>query len=226
MAMNNFMIKKLIQKDWHLCKPGLFGCLILGIAGLVMYLLGSFRVTFLGIVALDIAVIMMMYALVFAVVIFERKDQTLAFLMSLPVSNLEYTLAKSLIGLGCYFIAWLLLYIGAVGVLQIRIDIGNTIIPYFTILYCAALMFYCLGFTIAMVTESEPLTNIVLALGNVTIQISITMGMTFEALAESVRSPTILWNGPVLTILAIEGTVIVLSIAALFHFQLRKKDFL
>lgn len=224
--MNRFMVKKLIQKDWYLCKPGLYGCLILGFAGLAMYLLGTYRLVFLGLVALDIAVIMLMYALIFAIVIFERKDQTLAFIMSLPVSNLEYTVAKSLIGLGGYFFPWLLIYAGTIAVFLIRIDIGNSIIPYFTMLYGGALMFYCLGFTISLVTESEPLTNIVLGLGNVVIQISITMGTTFEGLAESLRSPTMFWNGSILTILAIELVVIILSIVALFYFQLRKKDFL
>lgn len=224
--MNNLLIKKLVQKDWYLSRPGVYGCLLLGFGGLVGYLLGGFYGVYLGAIALDIAVVMLMFLQVNAIVIFEHKEQTLAFLLSLPVSNLEFTVGKALIGLGSYFFAWLLLYVSAVAVLTIRIDLGNTIIPYFTMLYVGVLMFYCLSFAVAMVTESEALANAALAAGNVIIQVSIGLGMTFSVFQESIKSPTILWNAPVLTALLIEIGVIVLSIAAMFYFQLSKKDFL
>lgn len=224
--MNRFMIKKLVQKDWYMCRYSVYGCLVLGYTGLISSLLGGFYGTYLGWIALDIAIIMLMYFQIFSVVIFERKDQTMPFIMSLRVSNLEFTVAKTLIGLGSYFCTWLLLYISAIAVLVIRLDITNSLIPYFTMLYTAALMFYCFGFAVVMITESEPLTNLVLALGNITIQVSIGLGMSFEAIKESLRSPTILWNTPIVSVLTIEAVVIVLSIAAIFYFQARKKDFL
>lgn len=220
------MIKKLIQKDWYLSRHAVYGCLVLGYGGLTGYLLGGFYGAYLGAIALDIAVVMLMFFQVNAIVVFERKDQTLAFLMSLPVSNLEFTIGKTLIGLGSYFFTWLLLYISAIAVLTIRVDLGNTIIPYFTLLYGGVLMFYCMSFAIAFVTESEALANASLAAGNVVIQVSIGLGMTFSGFQESIKSPTILWNTPVLTTLFIEIVVIVLSIAAMFYFQLRKRDFL
>ena len=224
--MNNLLVKKLVQKDWYLSRYGVYGCLVLGLAGQVGYLLGGFYGAYLGAVALDIAVVMLMFFQVNAIVVFERKDQTMAFFMSLPVSNLEFTVGKSLIGLGSYFFTWLLLYVSAVVVLTIRIDVGNTIIPYFTLLYTGVLMFYCMSFAVAMVTESEALANAALGVGNVVIQVSIGLGMTFSGFQESVRSPTILWNTPILTAILIEIVVIVLSIAAMFYFQMRKKDFL
>ena len=225
--MNSLMIKKLIQKDWHMSRFNVYGCLTIGYIGLISYLLGGFYGVYLGAVALDIAVVMLMFFHVFAIVIFERKDQTLPFIMSLPVSNLEYTMAKTLSGVGSYFLAWLLLYVSAIAVLLLRIDLnGSVLIPYFTMLYSGVLMFYCIGFAVAMVSESEPAANIVLAIGNVVIQVSIGLGMTFEGYRESVRSPTILWNFPVLTTLSIELVVIVLCIAAMFFLQLRKKDLL
>jgi len=220
------MIKKLIQKDWLLSRLGVYGCLVLGYAGLIGYLVGGFYGAYLGAVALDIAVVILMFFQVNAIVIFERKDQTLAFLMSLPVSNLEFTVGKTLVGLGSYFLTWLLLYVSAIAVLTIRIDVGNTIIPYFTLLYSGVLMFYCISFAIAMITESEGLANAALGVGNVIIQVSIGLGATFSVFQESIKSPTILWNTPILTAILIEFVVAFLSIAAMFYFQLRKKDFL
>ena len=224
--MNNLLVKKLVQKDWYLSRNSIYGCLALGYGGLVGYLLGGFYGAYLGAIALDIAVVMLMFFQVNTIVIFERKNQTLAFLMSLPVSNLEFTIGKTLVGLGSYLFAWLLLYVSAIAVILIRIDLSSSIIPYFTMLYMGVLMFYCLSFAIAMVTESEPLSNAALAAGNVIIQVSIGLGMTFSIFQESIRSPTMLWNTPILTVLLIEIIVAILSIAAMFHLQLRKKDFL
>ena len=224
--MNNLLVKKLVQKDWYLSRNSIYGCLALGYGGLIGYLLGGFYGAYLGAIALDIAVVMLMFFQVNTIVIFERKNQTLAFLMSLPVSNLEFTIGKTLVGLGSYLFAWLLLYVSAIAVILIRIDLSSSIIPYFTMLYMGVLMFYCLSFAIAMVTESEPLSNAALAAGNVIIQVSIGLGMTFSIFQESIRSPTMLWNTPILTVLLIEIIVAILSIAAMFHLQLRKKDFL
>ena len=224
--MNNLLIRKLAQKDWYLSRNSIYGCLALGYGGLIGYLLGGFYGAYLGAIALDIAVVMLMFFQVNTIVIFERKNQTLAFLMSLPVSNLEFTIGKTLVGLGSYLFAWLLLYVSAIAVILIRIDLSSSIIPYFTMLYMGVLMFYCLSFAIAMVTESEPLSNAALAAGNVIIQVSIGLGMTFSIFQESIRSPTMLWNTPILTVLLIEIIVAILSIAAMFHLQLRKKDFL
>ena len=224
--MNNLMIKRLIQKDWYLSRNGVYGCLVIGYGGLISFLLGGFYGVYLGAVALDIAVVMLMFFQINAIVVFERRDQTMAFLMSLPISNLEFTVGKALVGLGSYFLTWLLLYVSAIAVLLIRIDLSNSIIPYFTLLYMGALMFYCLSFAIAMVTESEPLANATAAASNVVIQVSIGLGMTYSGFQESLKSPTILWNTPILAVISIETAVAVLSIAAMFYFQLRKKDFL
>jgi hypothetical protein len=224
--MNSFMIKKLVQKDWFLSRYPVYMCLVLGYGGLISFLLGGFYGAYLGAVALDIAAVMLMFILPLGIVTMERKEQTLVFLMSLPISNLEYTVAKTLSCLGVYILTWSLLYIGAIAMLMIRIDIGNTIIPYFTFLFVGVLMFYALCFAIAMVTESEAITSTALAVSNVTIQVSIGLGMTFAGIRESLSSPTILWNTPIVTGLIIEVTVAVLSLAAMFYFQLRKKDFL
>ena len=224
--MNSFMVKKLIQKDWFAIRYSVYGCTLLGVIGLFMFLLGGFYGMYLGAVALDIAIIVLMTAIVIPVVILERKTQTLAFLLSLPISNLEFTLAKSLVCLGVYFFTWLLLYVAAIVVLLIRIDIASNLIPYFTVLYGAALMFYCLVFTVAIVTDSNLWTMIVFSLSNIIIQVSIGLGRTAAGIQESVKSPTMLWNGTIIGMLEFELIVIVLSLPTMLFLQLRKKDFL
>ena len=224
--MNSYMVKKLFQKDWYLVRYNIYGCTLMGFIGLIMFLLGGFYGIYLGAVTLDIAIIILMTAVFLPVIINERKDQTLAFLMSLPVGNLEYTLAKTLAGLCSYFCTWLLLYLAAIAVLLLRTDLNPNVIPYFSMMYGLALMFYCLIFAVAVVTESERWSMLVFAIGNITIQVSLGLGLTYAGFRESVSAPTMLWNKPILMVIAIELVVIVVSITAMFFLQLRKKDFL
>lgn len=110
---------------------------------------------------------------------------------------------------------------------MIRIDISNSIIPYFTVLCGEILMFFCAVLTAAIMSESEFITGIAFGLSNIIIQCSISMGTLFsEKMRESALSPTMLWNEPVVSTIAIEIIISVLCVLAMFYFQFRKKDFL
>ena len=225
--MNSFMIRKLMQKDWYMCRSGIYVSMMIGIAGLIAILLGTGIVFFIGAILLDLALVLPMMSITFPVMVNERKDQTLSFVMSLPIGNREYAVSKILLSVSCYFITWLLLYSGAIAALIIRIDISNSIIPYFTMLCGETLMFFCILLTAAILYESELITGIVFGISNIIIQCSVSMGTLFsEKMRESVMSPTMLWNEPIVTIIAIEILVSVLCIATMYNFQLRKRDFL
>ena len=176
---------------------------------------------------LDLALVIPMMMIIFSVIVNEYKYQTLSFVFSLPIGNREYAISKIMLSLGCYFFIWLFLYSGAIAVLMIRIDVSNSIIPYFTMLCGQALMYYCIILTAAILFESELITGMVFGLSNIILQCSVSMGTLFsENMRESVMSPTILWNEAIVTIIAIELIVSVICIFSMFYIQLRKKDFL
>ena len=225
--MNRFMIRKLMEKDWYMCRPGVYLNLVLGFTALITLLIGNGITFFIGAILLDLALVIPMVMVVFSIIVNEYKYKTFSFVFSLPIGNREYAISKIVLSLGCYLVIWIFLYSGAIAILLIRIDISNSIIPYFTMLCGQALMYYCIILAAAIAFESELITGMVFGLSNIILQCSISMGTLFsEKMRESVMSPTILWNDAIVTIISIEITVSVVCILSMFYFQLRKKDFL
>lgn len=103
------MIKQLAAKDWYFTRAPLIAYLIIGlIATLMLTVPGSTSFLF-GAVLLISAVNIAGIHLAVATILNERKNQNLAFVMSLPVSYLDYTLAKMLINVGVFLVFWLTL---------------------------------------------------------------------------------------------------------------------
>ncbi|MBU2222747.1 MAG: ABC-2 transporter permease, partial [Gammaproteobacteria bacterium] len=91
---NNQMIKRLIVKDWQMMKKSLAaymagGVLVIGMMGMatpLMFNTGAIMmITLMIVIGARSAV---------ELVVNEKKDQTLAFMMSLPITAQDYALAK------------------------------------------------------------------------------------------------------------------------------------
>lgn len=92
-----------MEKDWYMCRPGIFISVVLGIAGLIACLLGTGMAFFIGAILLDLALVLPMFSITYPVIVNERKDQTLSFVMSLPIGKREYAVSKILLSTSCYF---------------------------------------------------------------------------------------------------------------------------
>jgi len=82
--MNYAMVKRLIVKDWYLQRWPIVASLVGIVATLGIISTGGLIMVIISIGA-QMAV---------ATIVTERKEQTLAFVMSLPISYREYTACK------------------------------------------------------------------------------------------------------------------------------------
>ena len=224
--MNRFMVKKLVQKDWYVIRYPVIGCAILAFVGLVLGLHGNGIAIVMSGVFLMISLILLMPAIVFTCIVIERKEQNLVFIMSLPVSNVEYTAAKVVLSLGLYFLFWLFVYAGTVSVLYIRLDISNSILPYLTLLFGEILMFYCLLFATAIVSQAESWTTAVMIFGNIVMSCTPGLAPANAGIRASLEASAPLWNGTILGVISFEVLVIIITISVMLYMQLKKKDFL
>src|SRR5262245_37633593 len=92
--MNIGMVKRLIAKDWYLQRWPILGGL--GAGAIAVALVGAANETafYIGFVLLVSVLITVGVQLAMSTVLLERKEQTLSFVMSLPISAREYTVAK------------------------------------------------------------------------------------------------------------------------------------
>src|SRR5581483_8174816 len=91
---------QLIRKDWRLNAPTILLSIIGGVMALGVLLIGGETPFVLG---------AGFFFLPMSNIVNERKRQTLAFIMSLPVSPAQYGVAKFLSTLGMFLIPWMTL---------------------------------------------------------------------------------------------------------------------
>ena len=153
--MNYLMVRRLILKDWYLNR-----WLILGLDPRSASLLWrssspAKQVAFLlSIILLCMVIIGVGAQLAIVTTVNERKEQTLAFIMSLPVSWREYTAAKILANLIIFLIPWLIITAGALGVLCLP-GATHGLIPFTAIMSVEMLVTTCLIIVAGIITESR-----------------------------------------------------------------------
>src|SRR5579863_5483988 len=111
--MNTRVIQTLILKDWRLQRTQIL--ISVGAGGLALGILQLKNETafLIGTVWFFVALIVLGSMLPNSNVINERKKQSLAFIMSLPISALQYAISKMVSTLGLFLLPWGALIIAA-----------------------------------------------------------------------------------------------------------------
>jgi len=224
--MNWTMIKHLVAKDWHFNRVPLLLYTIVGIIALAILPFKQEGLFYVSMVLLISAVIVVGAHLIFVTVVIERKEQTLPFIMSLPVSFMEYTMAKIVINIGTFLGIWLFLTAGTIGVIVFVDAIPNGLIPYTTIALIELIAAYVLVLSVSMVSESEAWTIVVMTITNICVSLFWYFLGSFESIAKHIEGEVAVWNSTAFTFIAVELAVITALIGMTFFFQSRKKEFL
>ena len=176
--INYTVVRHLILKDWYLNRWMILGSLPVGLDALALALTGKQVAFMLCITLLCMVIVGVGAQLAMVTTINERKEQTLAFVMSLPVSWLEYTMAKILANLIIFLILWLLLTAGAIGVLLLP-GATHGLVPFAAIMALEMLTTTSLIVATGIVTESQAWTTTVIFLSSLSMSV---LGYTFAHL--------------------------------------------
>jgi ABC-type transport system involved in multi-copper enzyme maturation permease subunit len=227
--MNITMVKRLVLKDFYLHRYPILGlALALPAAGIVPSVFGGETMwRQMGLIILNNSLIYLIFFLPMATIMMERKNHTLPFLMSLPVSYKEYTASK-LVGSLVVFAVTLCVIGLALPVIVARSEqLALGVLPLLGVILGAFLVFFVLTLGVCLVTESF-LWTMVLGL------LSVVFVFLFFPLLESIplhliehwTSDRVVWDSEVVTALGLELLVSIGAITATFALQKRKKDFL
>lgn len=224
--MNWTMVARLIWKDWYLNRGWIAAALAGGIATLAF--VGAMRGTQIAMMLGTIVaatILIGMGALVTMSAATERKEQTLPFAMSLPVSHLEYTASKLLGGLLIFFVLWAALVVGIVGTILLAPGFPHGLIPFAVIMSVEILMSTCLIAVVAVVTESLGWTVGSTQIGALSLNGVGWWTARLPGIRGTMNSPNFQWSGTATALVAGELAVMVLMIAIAFAVQARKQDF-
>jgi len=223
--VNRVIMQHLILKDWYLSRRHLT---LLAVAGAAMFGTLQFRTEisgFIGLTGAFIVIILLGINMPMQTVVQERKRQNLPFVMSLPVSPMEYTTAKIIANLLAFVLVWLPLT-GAVLAMFKLSGVFAGLVPLLLVAALAPFVAFCLILATAIVFESEAASVTVMAACNVSYSFSWFFLIRLPNIRADLSGPVAVWSRPMATILSVEIALIVLAIALTFFFQSRKTDFI
>ena len=222
--MNHSIVKQLIRKDLQIMKIPAMLYWLGGILSIVIAITGGDTS---GLVAMILFVAALFGAGVhaaFQCVVQERKDQTLAFIMSLPVTVKEYTTAK---------IAANLLLIGGVWITlsaaSYIIFIGESMpvgaVPFVTIILVAIFFAYILVLATTLIFETEAAAITAIVAANLGTQAVLWWLSDLHGIRSVIGGQVAVWNSTVLTTLGCQFGLIGLLLVLTFYLQSRKTAF-
>lgn len=201
--LNLPVIRLLVLKDWQLFQKQLAAYVLAGIVALC--LLGAAKTWsfYLGSLMLIVVLVAVACFAISNSLLVERKEQTLAFVMSLPVSPLDFTLAKLAGNLLTFGIPFALLSLGTLGTILFT-PLPDGLIVYSLLLFGYIFVAYCISLAVAMNVESEGWNTFVMIGSMVLINPFMVMLGQIEAIDGTVRGNAIVWSTPAVAIFSAE----------------------
>ncbi len=224
-ATRNNVIRELILKDLRIMKvPAL--CYWLG--GIAAVLIAVFY----GDAAANVAFIVFVSVLFGAgvhsamlTVTEERREQNLPFILSLPVTIVDYTMAKMIANLGLVGSIWVSLS-AASYVIFIGDVMPNGTIPFMTIILVAILLAYVTLLATTVVFPGLAPAIIAVVAVNLCSQAYLWIISALHSVRSTVNGLEAVWNSTYLTVLGVQLFAIAALIAFTFYAQARKTEFL
>jgi ABC-2 type transport system permease protein len=220
--MNRALVVRLVAKDWYLSRLPL---ILIACAGVFCTALLYLRSETSGLISMISSIITLVFLSILLpqlTVVHERKERNLAFVMSLPISSMEYTAAKVMGNLSAFVVLWLAVSSGVLGTLATN-GFGG-ILPLGLVIAFVPFVSFCLMLAAAIVAESEVLAMVVMGLGNVFYSFAWLL-IIRTGLLEGADGPVPIWSERILAVLAAEITMIVGALALTFYLQSRKTNF-
>ncbi len=222
--MNAPIIQILFLKDLFLSRRPLFAYFVAGLGSCVLAGIPQPTIAFIGFILVVTVAIASGIHLIGTLLLSESTDQTRLFVMSLPVSLLDYSLAKIAVVLTTYLIPWLAMFACS--------TIFAFVLPWAkpgSAVVLPALFFFLLAsfmvqLVFAVVTESVGWTISVMVGGNVLLNVFLMMVFSDPEIAAVTKSDVLTWPPLILQILAVEIGVIAVSLLAVLLVQTRKRD--
>lgn len=222
--MNRQAIQILFLKDLFLSRWFLFGYLLGGLLSALVTCLPSESAGFIGFILIVTVTIASGIHLIGVLLLAESTDMTRTFILSLPVSLLDYSIAKISVVLVAFLIPWLGT-LATLTVLSYAIPEAKpgALAP-LSLLFLFMLAGFCLQLVTAVVTESVGWTIVVVVLGNVLFNLFAKSVNEHPLISKLGTSEVLSWPPIVLQIMAIEAIVILVALGLSFLFQIRRRD--
>jgi len=221
----NVVTRKLIAKEIHVNRAFVIGATLAGLLSVGVAALGrtGFNVGALTWITtiVGLGVMLAIYG-----VINERKEHSLQFVLSLPIDAGDYVLAKQ-IGLTiCFFVPWLVASLAAIGLVALKADIPDGMLPYTVLLCIFMLTNFSLVLCGALHATSEAMMTTTVVITNMAITLFMFTVGGIPSIQQHMQGADPVWNGTVSTVLIVELGVLAIAFALPHFIAARRRNFL
>lgn len=218
MNLNTPVIRLLVAKDWQLFQKQLAFYVLAGIVALCLLGLARPWAFYMGSLTLIVVTVSVACFSISTSLMAERKEQTLAFVMSLPVSPLDFTVAKLVGNLITFGVPFVVIAGGTLAVVAFT-PLPDGLLVYSLLIFAYILFAYSVSLAVAMSVESEGWATFAM-IASMTLINPYMMGLSQVAAIEStIRENAIVWSTPAVGILSglVVGSLLVIGLTAWFH---------
>lgn len=219
------IVYELIRKDWELNRVAVGAGIVLGTLAIGITFFGGKVPAVIGVVCFY-SVMGVLGSILPKNIYDERKNQTMAFIMSLPVSAIEYTVAKMISTIGIFLVFWLTIVGVAAAMILTRKEIPDGLIPLMLVLSSLVLLGFVLICSVGMVQENESWVIATVILVNVSYSLGWYLLIRIPEIGRDAFQPKIVWNPILVTTLGVEFALIALLLGLTVFLQTRKRDFI
>ena len=222
--MNNSIVKQLVIKALKIMKPYAIGYWLGGILAILIAVYGGDTAGTVGFILFVAAVFGAGVHCAMQTVFEERRQQTLAFVMSLPITVREYTSSKLIANLVLVGGIWLTL-----SAASYSIFIGDSMpvgaIPFVTILLLAIFVAYIVVLATTLIFEGMAPTMIAIVAPNLVTQAGLWWVVDLHAIRSTIGGQVAVWNNTVVVLLTVQVATVVGLLVLTYYLQSRKTTF-
>lgn len=223
--MTRSIVPQLVRKDLQIMKSAVLAWWAGGIAAIAATVIAGSRFFIFGMI---LFVSCMAGAGVHAVimsVVEERREKTLAFIMSLPITVKEYTTAKLIANLAIFLTVWTTLSAASLVIFLGPGGMPDGALPFVVIVLVGILLAYTVILATSLISESIGWSIASMVVANLGTQLFLWWVASFDGIKSVVGGTVAVWNRTAISVLGGQIAVIVGLVALTYALQARKSDF-
>lgn len=221
----NPLTRKLVIKELYLFRWLLVGGTAAGFAGLLSASAGEVGFN-IGFIVWLTAIIALGVMLALFGIATERKERSLLFMLSLPLSPGDYVRAKLLGLLACFLLPWGLLSAGSLALILVMPGIPDGLLPYAVLLCVFMLLNFSIVLCGALHIASEAGMGGLIILTNMSISLFMMGVGRIPAIGQYTQAAAPVWNAAFWQLLAAELALTLLTLSLPLFIAARRRDFL
>jgi hypothetical protein len=221
--MNHNVIRQLVLADLYLFRWLIAGAIVAGLGAIALLPVGGMP-AYVGSVLLLCVLIVLNIFLVMSGIVQERKDKVQVFLLSLPISPMQYTAAKIASNAIGFIVPWLVLSMATFVVIRSS-WLPDGLLPMSAAVMGYLLVYYCTLLSVGLVSDSTGWHATAITVGNISVNFLIAFLSVMPSVTRHRDGPVAIWTPDILAILALEFAIGAAAIGIGWYVRSRNTDF-